>query len=122
MPVTVAIPAPGLIDSTLPPEPKTSGMITEKPAPVAANPGNDQPGDCTDKAHTSPPAATRLPVRTVSMGPRRAVMISPRKRKIAMDAEKTAYPVAAVPAPACSTCFRYTAVQSAIAPSESKQQ
>ena len=47
---------------------------------------------------------------------------SPKNRKIAMAAENTEYPAAAVPGPAFKTCFRYTAVQSAIAPSESKMQ
>src|ERR1035441_5574574 len=58
----------------------------------------------------------------VAARPMRSVMASPLRRKMAMAAEKTAYPTGASPAPAPSTCFRYTPVQSAIAPSERKMQ
>ncbi|MDQ2839990.1 MAG: hypothetical protein M3Y72_02915, partial [Acidobacteriota bacterium] len=122
IPVTVAIPTPGLTFSTLPPEPKTSGMMTENPAPTSANPGIVQPGDVMHNAHSKPNAPRILPLLTAARGPSFDVIQSPRNRKIAMAAENTEYPAAAVPGPAFKACRKYTAVQSAIAPSESNIQ
>ena len=66
IPVTVAMPTPGLTFSTRPPKPNTRGMITENPAPTSANPGIVQPGEFMQSAQTKPHAPTRLPPRTAA--------------------------------------------------------
>src|SRR5689334_8289694 len=104
------MPAPGLTSFTLPPAPKTSGTMTENPAPAAANPGSAQPGDGAHNAQVRPAAATRPPVRTVRTLPKRNVIASPNNRNAAIAAENTAYPAAAVPGPAARICRKYTPV------------
>lgn len=93
-----------------------SGITTLSPIPTKPNPIKAIIG-CTKSMHTNPRDAIKIPPKIKGFDPNCLLMASPKKRPIAIVAEKTVYPKPNHDNFAKETFSKYKALQSTIAPS-----
>src|SRR4028119_2073555 len=108
--------------ASLPAALTTTGKTVEKPTPTQAKPKIATTGRSVTRAARSPTVDTLAPSRVTVVGPRSWLILSPIRRPAAIVNENAAKPAAARPGPAPISPCRYTALQSAMAPSPSKTQ
>src|SRR5215470_12455147 len=92
-------------------------MMFATPTPTSAQPMMAIAGRPTSRARARPNAATALEPRNTRGGPSHPTRASPLNRPAAIASEKAANPIAATAGLEPSVSCKYTALQSAIAPS-----
>src|SRR5690349_3948723 len=108
---------PAYAGSRLPAAEKTCGAMPDSPAPSSPKPSTPATRWFTRSATPRPAPATSALPRTSRTGPYRAASRSPTSRPSVIMMAKAAYAAAANPAELSRLSRRYTALQSAAAPS-----